>query len=210
MEIAQSFALDNGAYPAWRAKSPITEWSAFYAWADDLRMTPNCDWAIIPDIIDGTEEDNNKLIEEWPLPKYFGVPVWHMHESFSKLEKLVNEWPRVAIGSSGEFATVGNRLWWCRMYDAMCYACDSLGRPKTKLHGLRMLNPKVFSKLPLSSADSTNIGRNIGIDKAWYGSYPPSGKSARASVMRGRIENENSPATFNFAEIFNEYLYNTI
>lgn len=51
-----------------------------------------------------------------------------------------------------------------------------------------MLNPKVFSKLPLSSADSTNIGRNIGIDNKWKGTYLPPTKEARARLMRQRIE----------------------
>jgi hypothetical protein len=41
-----------------------------------------------------------------------------------------------------------------------------------RLHGLRMLNPEVFSRLPFASADSTNIGRNIGIDQAWRGTTP--------------------------------------
>lgn len=210
LELAQSFALDNGAYPAWRAKTPITDWEPFYKWASDCLMAPNCDFAVIPDVIDGNESTNDKLIAEWPLAKHFGAPVWHMHESLEKLERLVNEWPRVCLGSSGEFSTVGNAIWWRRMYMAMSVACDCLGRPKTKLHGLRMLNPKIFAKLPLSSADSTNIGRNIGIDKAWYGSYPPAGKSARAKVMRGRIENENSPSTFDFIEVFNEHLHHQI
>lgn len=214
IEVCQSFALDNGAFPAWTRKAPITDWNPFYKWADELRRLPNCDFAVVPDVIDGTEEDNDRLLREWPLPKYFGAPVWHMHESLERLERLVDEWPRICIGSSGRFATVGNALWWGRMWQTMLIACDSRGRPKTRLHGLRMLNPKIFSKLPLTSADSTNIGRNVGIDKAWYGSYPPAGKAARAKVMRGRIESFNSPATFDFnsidIEALHEYLHHAI
>ena len=51
-----------------------------------------------------------------------------------------------------------------------------------------MLNPKVFSQYPFASADSTNIGRNIGIDKAWKGTYLPPNKDVRALVMAERIE----------------------
>jgi hypothetical protein len=70
--------------------------------------------------------------------------------------------------------------------------CDGSGHPMAKLHGLRMLNPAVFSRLPLSSADSTNIGRNIGIDSRWKtGSYLAPTKESRAKVMRLRIENIN-------------------
>jgi len=67
-----------------------------------------------------------------------------------------------------------------------------------KLHGLRMLNPEIFARLPLSSADSTNIGRNIGIDQAWRGTYSPPTKEARAEVMRRRIESQNAPARWGF------------
>jgi len=38
--------------------------------------------------------------------------------------------------------------------------CDADGMPKTKLHGLRMLDPVIFSHMPLSSADSCNVARN--------------------------------------------------
>ena len=67
--------------------------------------------------------------------------------------------------------------------------CGPDGYPICKLHGLRMLNPKVFTKLPFASADSTNIARNIGIDKRWKtGAYPPPTKESRARLMRQRIE----------------------
>jgi len=74
------------------------------------------------------------------------------------------------------------------MADAMDAICDADGFPVCKLHGLRMLDPEIFSRLPLSSADSTNIGRNIGIDKNWTGSYQPPTKEARAAVMRMILE----------------------
>jgi hypothetical protein len=82
---------------------------------------------------------------------------------------------------------------------AMQVVCTADGAPLVKLHGLRMLNPKVFSLLPLASADSTNIGRNIGIDSNWAkGHYLPPTKEARAQVMRSRIEAYNAPATYGF------------
>jgi hypothetical protein len=62
-----------------------------------------------------------------------------------------------------------------------------------KLHGLRILDPAIFGHLPLSSADTTNVSRNIGIDQAWRGTYSPPTKEARATVMRSRIESHNAP-----------------
>lgn len=197
--VSQSFAIDNGAFSAWRAGEPVNDWRPFYEWAAQCKLIPACDFAVIPDVIDGNEADNDSLLAEWPLPKWFGAPVWHMHESLARLERLANTFPRVCIGSSGEFATIGTTAWWGQMARAMRVLCDDDGRPMCKLHGLRMLNPDIFSRIPFSSADSTNIGRNIGIDVHWRaGNYLPPTKEARAQVMRSRIESVNAPATWNF------------
>lgn len=199
--VSQSFAIDNGAFSAWRSGSPVTDWSAFYEWAAECKRVPSCDFSVIPDVIDGGEADNDALIAEWPLPRWFGAPVWHMHESLERLERLAADWPRVCIGSSGEYAVVGNARWWSRIGHAMRVVCDDDGRPACKLHGLRMLDPAVFTKLPFASADSTNIGRNIGIDRAWSGTYTPATKEARAQVIRQRIEAHNAPARWNFVQV---------
>jgi hypothetical protein len=94
------------------------------------------------------------------------------------------------------------------MGQAMRVICDDMGRPICKLHGLRMLDPAIFTKLPFSSTDSTNIARNVGIDKNWkHGNYPPPTKEARAQVMRSRIEAHNAPTTWNFMQVEQEGLF---
>lgn len=191
IEICQSFAIDNGAFSAWKSGTPVKDWSAFYDFANDCMKYPHCDFIVIPDVIDGNEADNDALLAECPISKNFAVPVYHMHEDLSRLERLAADYPRIALGSSGEFAIVGVNNWWQRMNDMMKVVCDQDGRPLVKMHGLRMLNPEIFSKIPLSSADSTNIARNVGIDQAWTGSYQSS-KSVRAYRMRDRIESTNS------------------
>ena len=198
-ELCQSFAIDNGAFSAWRGGNPVQDWRPYYAWAADCLRIPSCDFAVIPDVIDGDENANNRLLYEWPLPTWFGAPVWHMHETLARLEHLASRYPRVCIGSSGEYSVVGNPIWWKRIVEIMRVVCDDQGRPRVRLHGLRMLNPRVFTELPFASADSTNIGRNIGIDKSWSkGNYLPPTKETRAYVMRTRIESHNAPVTFNF------------
>lgn len=199
VEFAQSLALDNGAFGAWSEGKPVKDWKPFYDWADGCRRLPHCDFAVIPDVIDGSEADNDALVREWPFSKFFGAPVWHMHEGFDRLERLAADWPRVCIGSSGQFKVVGNAPWWARMASAMRVLCDTEGRPLVKIHGLRMLNPKVFTRLPFASADSTNIGRNVGLDQRWKGTYPPVGKPARARVIRQRIEAFNAPERWDFS-----------
>ncbi len=193
VEVASSFALDNGAFSAWRSGHPVDDWAPYYRWVDDCRRLPGFDWAVIPDVIDGDESANDALLDEWPLPIWMGVPVWHLHESLDRLGRLVETYPRIAFGSSGAWPTPGVAKWWDRMGEALAVACDGEGRPRTKLHGLRMLDPAIYTRIPFSSADSTNIAQNIGIDGAWKGTYRPISKDARAAVMRERIEAFQSP-----------------
>lgn len=192
LDVCQSFAVDNGAFSAWKSGNPVTNWKRYYTWVAELHRYPSFDFAVIPDVIDGDEDANDALVAEWPwrdaVSRWVGAPVWHMHESISRLKRLSLEWQRVCLGSSGQYATVGDARWWNRMAEAMNAVCDRNGNPFCKLHGLRMLNTDVFSKLPFASADSTNIGQNIGIDSAWRGTYNPPTKECRAAIMRERIE----------------------
>ena len=194
-EICQSIVLDNGAFSAWKQNKKYN-FDGYLKWAGDWVKHPSVDWCIIPDIIDGDEFENDRLIEEWPLPMFCSVPVWHMHESIERLERLI-EYPRIALGSSGKYSTVGNKEWWIKMSDAMNVICDSNGMPKTKLHGLRMLDPGVFSKIPLSSADSCHVARTSGIDLNWKGIYSMSGRYSRAVVLMERIEAHASASFWN-------------
>lgn len=135
-----------------------------------------------------------------------GVPVWHMHESLESLDYLCHAYRRVALGSSGAYATVGNKAWWGRMKAAMEVATYTDGAPRCKLHGLRMLNPTVFSQLPLSSADSTMVGRNLGVCSAWKGTYLPVHKETRARILAERIEVHASASRWAGSDEMNEAL----
>jgi hypothetical protein len=193
-DTCQSFALDNGAFSAWRSGTPIIDWTAFYGWVKEWQQHPGFDWFLIPDVIDGTEAENDGLVSSSAWSPY-GVPVWHLHESLDRIERLI-AWGfhRIAIGSSDSFAQIGTRSWWRRMAEAMTALCDVQGRPRVKLHGLRMLDPQVFACFPFASADSTNVARNIGLDSRWTGSYPPATKTGRGVVLAERIEAFNSPS----------------
>jgi hypothetical protein len=140
------------------------------------------------------QEENDSYIEEWPFPPSISVPIWHLHESLAKLEWLTEAWPRIAFGSSGEWIDIGTTRWWGRISEAMEVAADKDGHPKVKLHGLRQMDPEVFSIIPYASVDSTNVARNIGIDKAWTGSYIPRRRETRAMLLRDNIQNHASSA----------------
>lgn len=186
-EHAQSFALDNGAFSFWKAKKPIN-WQAYYEWVRSWRNHPGFDFAVVPDVIEGTEQANDELAEQWPFPRYQGAVVWHVNESIERLVRLANTWPRVCIGSSGDFDVSSPRKFLAHAKRAIGEICDEKGQPICKLHGLRMLNPEIFTKLPLSSGDSTTVGRNIGLDSRWKGTYQPKSKETRSQILVERIE----------------------
>jgi hypothetical protein len=190
-EICQSVILDNGAFSAWKQQKPH-DFAGYVEWANLWLKHPAVEWCIIPDVIDGTAEQNDDLIRSWPIRSEYSVPVYHLHEPLQRLSWLSKKFARIALGSSGEYDTPNNPKWWGRMAEVMDMICDSDGMPRVKLHGLRMLDPDCFSRLPLASADSCNVARNIGIDKAWSGPYVPSSKWARALVMMDRIESHAS------------------
>lgn len=155
-EIGQSVMLDNGAFSFWRQRTP-TDWPGYYRWC--ARWLDHwTTWAVIPDVIDGTEAENDRLIAEWPFGAR-GAPVWHMHESLDRLRWLVAGWPLVCIGSSGEYATLNTPAWRRRMAEAMDVATDARGVPFTRLHMLRGLD-FAGGPYPFFSADSTNVARN--------------------------------------------------
>lgn len=153
--IGQSVMLDNGAFSAWTRGATIN-WSDYYEWAApwlDYRTT----WAVIPDVIDGDEAANDALVAEWPHGDR-GAPVWHMHESIARLRRLAHRWPRVCIGSSGDYRTVGSERWHRRMVEAMNALCVG-GYVPTWLHMLRGM-AMAGSHYPFASVDSTDIARN--------------------------------------------------
>jgi len=190
-----TFALDNGAFTYWRNKQKKIKWSEYFQFVDEWQRHPGFDFAIIPDdIADGTEEANDKLIKEWPFQN--GVPVWHLHESLDKLGRLAEDYEMVALGSSGDYSRVGDSFWWPRISEAM-ERITVEGQPITKLHGLRMLDPDIYTKIPLHSADSTNAARNVTNHDRWKGSYAPASMEVRASVLIDRIEFFNSAQTWN-------------
>jgi hypothetical protein len=147
--------IDNGAFSLWRA-GKATDWPGYYRWCERWLEYPTT-WAVIPDVIDGTPEENDALIDEWPHGTK-GAPVYHLAEPIDRLLELAAGWPRVCIGSSGEYATVGDDRWRRRMDEAMNRLCGN-GPVPVWLHMLRGLD-MCGSEYPFASADSTNIARN--------------------------------------------------
>lgn len=196
-ECCQSFVLDNGAFTAWRGgKTP--DWGKYAEWVSDWMLHPAFDWFLIPDVIDGDEASNLALIEDFRnrFPTYHNrmVPVWHLHESIDHLRLLTTMFDRIAFGSSGDYSQLKSKQWYGRMNEAFNEICDDQGRPRVRVHGLRMMDPTIFSRYPFASVDSCNVARNIGIDKAWD-NFKYGGKLSRGTrgvVMADRVESHAS------------------
>ena len=159
-DLGQSVMLDNGAFTFWkRGEEATVEWWTRYAeWAEPWLEYPTT-WAVIPDVIGGTEAENDLLIAQWPRD-LFGqsAPVWHMNESLDRFRYLCHAWDKVCIGSSGEYATVGSSAWHRRMEAAMNAVCRN-GVVPTWLHMLKGM-ATVDEGYPFASVDSTDIARN--------------------------------------------------
>ncbi len=154
-EIGQSVMLDNGAFSLWRTGRPV-DWHAYYAWCEQW-LQYRTTWAVIPDVIDGTVAQNEALLDAWPFAAR-GAPVWHLHEPIGRLLRLAEQWPRVCIGSSGQYSRVASSSWHQRMAAAMDRLCGD-GPAPVWLHMLRGLR-LAGSDYPFASADSSNVARN--------------------------------------------------
>src|SRR4051812_43449944 len=126
-EIGQSVMLDNGAYTAWKGKSRRrTGWDRWAKWAAPWLSHPTT-WAVLPDVIDGSEEENDELVERY---RELGntVPVWHLHESLERLQRLVEDFGAVCFGSSQQYAVIGEYHWHRRVEHAFDAIADDEGR----------------------------------------------------------------------------------
>lgn len=191
---AHSFAIDNGAFSAWE-RGEVPKWDGYADFVSEYCQHPAFDHALIPDVIDGDEFANDDLLKWWRSLDLAteGVPVWHLHESVERLQRLIMQgYKCVALGSSGEFSQPGTERWWSRMSEAMGIACDARGRPLCKLWGLRQMDPTIFSHIPYSYVDSSRLSRSIGVDKSVPGKYKSLTPKQRALMMAFDADNHKS------------------
>ena len=153
LRIGQSLMLDNGAFSAKTRGLPFDR-DGFYAWVEPLLVHPH--WGVVPDVIDGSEDEQRQMVKSWPFRKEMGIPVWHLGLSISYLIELCDAWGRVCFGSAGEFWQIGTSKWCHRMDEAFNALVNTYGRQIPWVHGMRMLGQS-SGPWPLASADSTNV-----------------------------------------------------
>ena len=147
--------MDNGAFTAYTKGKPMDK-PGFYAWCEEYLAHPN--WAVIPDVIGGSVEEQRKYMSDWPFPKELSAPVWHLNLSLEWLQELADTYGRVCLGSSGDFWQIGTRKWEQRM-DKAFEMLTKTRRHLPWVHGMRMLGQS-DGRWPLASADSSNIARH--------------------------------------------------
>ena len=157
LQIGQSVMLDNGAFSAKTRGEPF-DLPGFYAWAEQHLKHPH--WAVVPDVIDGSEEQQRDMVSTWPFRREFGIPVWHLGLPISYLIDLCDDWGRVCFGSAGQYWDIGSTAWCGRMDEAFNALVHAFGAQMPWVHGLRMLG-QVDGPWPMASADSTNVAQNF-------------------------------------------------
>jgi hypothetical protein len=155
-EQAQSVMLDNGAFSHFRKDQPKFEWSDYYAWCDTWLDYPTT-WAVIPDVIKAGSQEQDALIREWPHG-HRGAPVWHMDEPIDRMLRLLDEWPRVCIGSTEEYWRIKSPAW-SRQMDATWDAISARHQKTPWVHMLRGMQLS-SGPYPFASVDSTDIAQN--------------------------------------------------
>jgi len=175
LAIGASVMLDNGAFSV-HTRGGKLKTAEFYAWIKPHLGHPH--WAVVPDVIGGAVEQQRNLHDGWPYPLALGAPVWHLNLPLEFLFELVDRWPRVCLGSSGQFWNVGGPEWCARM-DEVFNALARRDRFLPNIHGLRMLSQ--IRHWPMASADSTNVAQNF---KA---------KRISAESMAHEIDGTNGP-----------------
>lgn len=196
IKICDKVIVDNGAFTLWR-KGGVIDWDKYYKWLDNFKE--NIEFYFIPDVIDGTEQENDELIEDYFMRKQTkGVPIWHINESIERLKRLAEKFDYLAFGSAGEYAELGTDEWHEKMNEAMIEICDKDGKPKIKIHMLRCLNPVIFTRYPFFSGDSTNLAQN-------HSKYNSSkGTNDGWKILINRIEKYNSPEKYKFRKFYKQ------
>jgi hypothetical protein len=180
LRIGQSLMLDNGAFSAKTRGLPFDR-DGFYDWVEPLLAHPH--WGVVPDVIDGSEDEQREMVKSWPFRKEMGIPVWHLGLSISYLIELCDAWGRVCFGSAGEFWQIGTSKWCHRMDEAFNALVNTYGKQIPWVHGMRMLG-QASGPWPLASADSTNVALHH------------SEHLECAGCMAKRIDSTNPPANW--------------
>lgn len=162
-QIGQSVMLDNGAFSKWKS-AKATDWPGYYAWCDQWLDYPTT-WAVIPDEIGGSDQEQDAMIREWPHG-HRGAPVFHLAHldadmalyRAQRLLRLLDEWPRVCIGwAEKDYPILGDE--YRRAMDRVWNEIAKRHRRAPWIHKLRGMQLST-AEYPFASVDSTDVAQN--------------------------------------------------
>lgn len=156
LQIGQSIMFDNGAFSAFK-KGEKLNFHNYYNWLENKLGHPH--WCVIPDVIDGNVNEQKKLLKDFPFPKTLSSPVWHIALDHEYLFYLIDNYPKICFGSSGEFWKIGSDKWLARI-DFIFNLLAKKYKYLPYIHMMRGLS-LCGDIYPFSSADSTNVARNF-------------------------------------------------
>lgn len=181
LQIGQSVMWDNGAFSV-KTRGLEFDRDGFYGWVEPKLAHPH--WGVVPDVIDGTVDEQRAMVKTWPFRKSLGLPVWHLGLPIDYLLELCDGWERVCFGSTAQYWNIGSDAWCRRMDEAFNALARTFGAQLPWVHGLRMLGQSA-GPWPLASADSVNVARNF----KDYGKCP--------DCVAMRIDSTNPPLRWN-------------
>lgn len=131
------------------------DWTPYYRWLEPRLFQPGR-WAVIPDAPGAPSQINDGLLNDWPFGVGRGVPLWHMDGPISRLGRLCERYPRVALGWIGhpKREPVGCERYRRRMDEV----ATLLGNRWHPIHMMR--GTTVAFDYPFLSADSTSLAQN--------------------------------------------------
>lgn len=201
--------LDNGAFSRYNklingGSDPRdfdwdSHWTKYYLWV--MEHYSRITWFIIPDVIMGTEEENDRLIERVPIAlKDKAVPVWHTTESIDRFVRLCEEYDIVCIGACGEHHYIIGDACQQRLTEAFTEIYFNRDI-KVKIHGLRMTDNRVVARFPFYSCDSTKVVTCERYSEKYHPEIK--GRAARTVIFKRAMESTKSPTVEEWVRLVN-------
>lgn len=199
--------LDNGAFTHWRSGKCKIDAPAYFAWANAIQARSEVAVAVIPDVIEGSEEANWEEAAA-AVHKHSAYTdrlmfIWHMNESLEQLARACRLFNFVGIGSCAEYDVQKNRAGYdfrLKEAAAVIYSVEAIFGRRPWIHLMRGL-AVLEGALWVNSADSSNIARNHCRTKHEAGHVAKFANRIRSAVMRAMVDarvREAGP-TSNFA-----------
>lgn len=157
--------LDSGAFSCWtkKEKIDIDEYIKFI-----LKYDRYITYAVNLDVIPGSpgikptaqqiEESASKGYENYQYMVEKGVPkdklihIFHQHENFKWLKRMVGEMQYIGLSPANDLTTKEKFIW---LDECMKYVCDKEGLPIIKFHGFAVTSITLITRYPWYSVDST-------------------------------------------------------